>query len=146
MAKHRLERVNEVLKREFGDILMREMVFDAQLVTVQQVDVTPDLRNAHIYVSVIGTEAQSQKVIAQLNARRPYLQFVLSRRITMKHTPTIHFKLDTGIARGTHIINLMDELKLLPEVESSALEVPEALSQPGRDPGGRQHRRRERQN
>lgn len=143
MAKHRLERVNEVLKREFGDILMREMVFDAQLVTVQQVDVTPDLRNAHIYVSVIGTEAQSRKVIAQLNTRRPYLQFVLSRRITMKHTPTIHFKLDTGIARGTHIINLMDELNLLPEVESSAQALPEVPSGQRQD-RGRQHRRRER--
>jgi ribosome-binding factor A len=119
MANHRLERINEVLKREFGDILMREMVFDAQLVTVQHVDVTPDLRNAHVYVSVIGSDAQAQKVIAQLNARRPYLQFVLSRRITIKHTPTIHFKLDSGIVRGTHIINLMDELNLLPAVEPS---------------------------
>ena len=119
MANHRLERINEVLKREFGDILMREMVFDAQLVTVQHVDVTPDLRNAHVYVSVIGTDTQARKVIAQLNARRPYLQFVLSRRITIKHTPTIHFKLDSGIVRGTHIINLMDELKLLPAVEPS---------------------------
>lgn len=122
MANHRLERINEVLKREFGDILMREMVFDAQLVTVQHVDVTPDLRNAHVYVSVIGTDAQAQKVIAQLNARRPYLQFVLSRRITIKHTPTIHFKLDSGIVRGTHIINLMDELNLLPAVEPSTEE------------------------
>jgi ribosome-binding factor A len=129
MAKHRLERVNEVLKREFGDILMREMVFDAQLVTVQHVDVTPDLRNAYIYVSVMGTDAQSQRVIAQLNARRPYLQFVLSRRITMKHTPTIHFKLDSGIARGTHIISLMDELNLLPGVESD-----DTASQPN-EPG-----------
>jgi ribosome-binding factor A len=119
MANHRLERINEVLKREFGDILRREMVFDAQLVTVQHVDVTPDLRNAHVYVSVIGTDAQAHKVLSQLNTRRPYLQFVLSRRITIKHTPTIHFKLDSGIVRGTHIINLMDELNLLPAVEPS---------------------------
>jgi ribosome-binding factor A len=137
MANHRLERINEVLKREFGDILMREMVFEAQLVTVQHVDVTPDLRNAHVYVSVIGTDAQAQKVIAKLNARRPYLQFVLSRRITIKHTPTIHFKLDSGIVRGTHIINLMDELNLLPAVEPSpeeqaALEVAPELEHPPR--------------
>ncbi len=129
MANHRLERINEVLKREFGDILRREMVFDAHLVTVQHVDVTPDLRNAHVYVSVIGTDAQAGKVLAQLNTRRPYLQFVLSRRITIKHTPTIHFKLDSGIARGTHIINLMDELNLLPEVEPSPQE--QAPGEPG---------------
>jgi ribosome-binding factor A len=141
MAKHRLERVNEALKREFGDILMREMVFDAQLVTVQQVDVTPDLRNAHVYISVIGTDSQSQKVIAQLNARRPYLQFVLSRRITMKHTPTIHFKLDSGIVRGTHIINLMDELNLLPEHESHPSDVSPDEVGPGPENLSRSKRR-----
>jgi ribosome-binding factor A len=140
MANHRLERINEVLKREFGDILMREMVFDAQLVTVQHVDVTPDLRNAHVYVSVIGTDAQAQKVIAQLNARRPYLQFVLSRRITIKHTPTIHFKLDSGIVRGTHIINLMDELNLLPAVEPSPEE--QAALEPAPAPEGEHPPRR----
>jgi ribosome-binding factor A len=131
MANHRLERINEVLKREFGDILRREMVFDAQLVTVQHVDVTPDLRNAHVYVSVIGTDAQAHKVLSQLNTRRPYLQFVLSRRITIKHTPTIHFKLDSGIVRGTHIINLMDELNLLPAVEPSHEEQPNVEPGPG---------------
>ena len=131
MANHRLERINEVLKREFGDILRREMVFDAQLVTFQHVDVTPDLRNAHVYVSVIGTDAQSHKVLSQLNTRRPYLQFVLSRRITIKHTPTIHFKLDSGIVRGTHIINLMDELNLLPAVEPSAEEHAPVAPGPG---------------
>jgi ribosome-binding factor A len=141
MANHRLERINEALKREFGDILMREMVFDAKLVTVQQVDVAPDLRNAHVYVSVFGTDEQAQKAISQLNARRPYLQFVLSRRITMKHTPTIHFKLDSGIARGTHIINLMDELNLLPEVEPSLDDPPAGDVLPDLDRGKVQRRR-----
>ena len=143
MAKHRLERINEVLKREFGDIFMREMVFDAQLVTVQEVDVTPDLRNAHVYVSVFGTDAQAQKVLSQLNARRPYLQFVLSRRITMKHTPTIHFKLDSGIARGTHIIHLMDELDLLPEVETPS-DIPAPEDSAPHSTGGRSSKRKDR--
>ena len=118
MAKHRLERVNEVLKRELGELLRREMVFDAQLVTIQQVDVTPDLRNAHIYLSVIGTDAQSKKVLSQLYTRRPYLQYMLSKRVIIKHTPQLHFKLDSGIERGTHIIHLMDQLNLLPPVEA----------------------------
>ena len=117
MAKHRLDRVNELLKRELGDLFRRELVFDAQLVTVQHVDVTPDLKNAHVYLSVIGTEAQGKGVIGQLYTRRPHLQFLLSRRVLMKHTPHLHFKLDAGIERGTRVISLMDELQLLPPVE-----------------------------
>jgi len=133
MAKHRLERVNEMLKRELGDLFLRELVFDAQLVTIQQVDVTPDLKNAHVYVSVIGTEGQTKGVMSLLHTRRPHLQFLLSRRIIIKHTPHLHFKQDSGIERGSRVIHLMDELNLLPAVES--LE-PLASVEPERDEFG----------
>jgi ribosome-binding factor A len=118
MAKHRLERVNELIKREVGDMLRKEFVFDAQLVTVQQVDSTPDLKHAHVYMSVIGTDAQRRKVVALLQSKRAPLQYALSRKVTMKFTPQLHFKLDTGIERGTKVISIMDELNLLPARES----------------------------
>ena len=53
--KHRLERVNELIRRELGEIVTREFRFESKLVTIQQVDITPDLKNAHVYVGVIGT-------------------------------------------------------------------------------------------
>lgn len=117
MAKHRLERVNELIRRELGDLLRREMIFDAQLVTIQQVDVTPDLKHAHIYMSVIGSTEQARHVITQLKGMRGQLQYLLSRRVIIKYTPQLHFKLDEGIERGTRVIHLMDELNLLPAVE-----------------------------
>jgi ribosome-binding factor A len=117
MAKHRLERVNELIRRELGDLLRREMIFDAQLVTIQQVDVTPDLKHAHIYMSVIGSTEQAKHVITQLKGMRGQLQYLLSRRVIIKYTPQLHFKLDEGIERGTRVIHLMDELNLLPAVE-----------------------------
>jgi ribosome-binding factor A len=118
MAKHRLERVNELIKREVGEMLRRDFVFDAPLVTVQQVDSTPDLKHAHVYLSVIGTEAQRHRVIAEVQSKRAPLQYALSRRVIMKYTPQLHFKLDTGIERGTNVIRIMDELNLLPATES----------------------------
>ena len=117
MAKHRLERVNELIRRELGDLLRKEVVFDAQLVTVQQVDVTPDLKHAHIYMSVIGTQEQGKHVIHQLQSKRAQLQYLLSRRVIIKYTPQLHFKLDEGIERGTRVIHLMDEQNLLPQTE-----------------------------
>lgn len=118
MAKHRLERVNELIKREIGEMIRRDFNFDAQLVTVQQVDSTPDLKHAHIYLSVIGTEAQRQKALSLVQSKRVPLQHALSRKVVMKYTPLLHFKLDTGIERGTNVIRIMEELNLLPEVES----------------------------
>ena len=52
--KHRLLRVNELLKRELSSIITRELSFDGALVTLNKVDVTPDLKHAHAYVSVLG--------------------------------------------------------------------------------------------
>ena len=54
--KHRLERVKEVIKRELSEIIPREIAFKATLVTVQHVDITPDLKQCHVFVSAIGTE------------------------------------------------------------------------------------------
>src|SRR5438045_3301017 len=105
--KHRLARVNELLKRELGDLLTREVSFEAALVTVQQVDVTPDLKHAHVFVSVIGSDAQAKAAMAQLHDRRSHLQHLLSRRVVLKYTPHLHFKLDESIERGTRIINLL---------------------------------------
>ncbi len=113
--KHRLERVNELMRRELGDLINREVSFDAALVTVQQVDITPDLKNAHVFVSVLGTHEQSNAVMAKLHANRKNLQHLLSKRVVLKFTPHLHFKLDDTIERGTRIINLLEQIDIPPD-------------------------------
>jgi ribosome-binding factor A len=112
--KHRLERVQEVIKRELGDLINREFEFRASLVTIQQVDVTPDLKNAHVYVSAIGTNADCAAAITTLNEHRRALQFGLSRRVVLKYTPHLHFHLDESIERGTRIIQILEEISEVP--------------------------------
>jgi ribosome-binding factor A len=109
--KHRLERVRELMKRELGDLILRELTFEAQLVTVQEVDITPDLKHAHVYVSVIGDPEQTRAAMAKLHEHRNELQYQLSRRVILKYTPQLHFKLDESIERGSRIIDIMLELE-----------------------------------
>jgi len=113
--KHRLERVNELLKRELGELLRREVSFEAALVTVQQVDITPDLKHAHVYISVMGNEAQTKAAMAKLHDSRINLQHLLSKRVVLKYTPHLHFKLDDTIERGTRIINLLESIDIPPD-------------------------------
>ncbi len=113
--KHRLERVNELLKRELGDLLTREVSFEAALVTVQQVDITPDLKHAHVFISVMGSEAQAKAAMAKLHSSRPSLQHLLSKRVVLKYTPHLHFKLDDSIERGTRIISILEEIDIPPD-------------------------------
>jgi ribosome-binding factor A len=120
--KHRLPRVNELLKRELSDLITREVSFEAALVTVQQVDITPDLKHAHVFISVIGSEEQAKAAMAALHSSRTTLQQLLGKRVTLKYTPHLHFKLDDSIVRGTRVINILNEIDLPPENPPDAAE------------------------
>jgi len=110
--KHRIERVCEVLKRELGQIILRELTFPTPLVTVSAVDITPDLKQAHVYVSALGNDAQRQNVLAVLEQNRGMLQAQISKRVVLKHTPHLNFKLDVSIERGSRVLNILDDLGL----------------------------------
>jgi ribosome-binding factor A len=112
--KHRLQRVCELLKRELGSIMVREVQFSSPLVTVSGVDITPDLKQAHIFISALGSTAQKREAIATLEHHRVMLQNEVSKRVILKNTPHFHFRLDESIERGSRVITIMDELGLGP--------------------------------
>jgi len=103
--------VNELLKRELGDLFRREITFPAKLVTIQHVDVTPDLKHAHVFISIIGTEEEQRQSMAKMHDARPQLQHELSRRVVLKYTPHLHFKLDVAVERGDRVLNILSELE-----------------------------------
>ncbi len=111
--KHRLLRVNELLKRELSALLVREMDFGDLLVTVNHVDATPDLKSAHVYISVLG-ETGPANVIAELEAARAMLQHDLSRHVILKYTPHLIFHLDDSIERGSRVLEIMQEIETPP--------------------------------
>lgn len=112
--KNRLDRVNEAMKRELSALIRKEFTFQAKLVTVQEVDVTPDLKNAHVYIGVIGTPEEQHAAMAQLHDARQRLQHEISRRVIIKYTPHLHFKLDVTGERGDRVLQILDELHLPP--------------------------------
>jgi ribosome-binding factor A len=116
--KHRLLRVNELLKRELSGIIVREMTFETGLVSINQVDVSSDLKNAHVFVSVLGVPGAS--VISELEAHRGALQAALAKNVVLKYTPHLVFHLDDSIERGTRVIEIMQETETPPPRENKA--------------------------
>lgn len=108
--KNRLARVRELLQRELGDILARDHSFPGVLVTVNDVDITPDLKNAHIFIGVLGPAHEQEKVIEQLTKARGMLQQRVCKRVILRHTPHFHFKLDHSVERGVKISRIMEEI------------------------------------
>jgi len=109
--KHRLLRVNELLKRELSSIITREITFEGVLVTLNQVDVTPDLKHAHAYVSILGKEGQAA-AMAQLEKNRVMLQTALAKSVTLKYTPHLIFHLDDSIERGARVFEILQEIDI----------------------------------
>jgi ribosome-binding factor A len=107
--KHRLLRVNELVKRELSRIVTRDLDFDGLLVTINQVNVTPDLRNAHVFVSVLG-KGSASGVIQKLEANRTTLQAEMSKTVILKYTPHLVFHLDDSIERGTRVFKILEEI------------------------------------
>lgn len=119
--KHRLLRVCELIKRELGVIIGRDVAFEAPLVSVRAVDITPDLKNAHVFISVIGSKRQKEQALQVLGDKRQHLQHELSRRVILKYTPHLHFQIDDSIERGTRVLSLLEEIgpTLPPDGEST---------------------------
>jgi ribosome-binding factor A len=107
--KHRMLRVNEVIKRELSGIVAREVTFEGSLVSINHVDVSSDLKSAHVFVSVLGPES-GESVMKKLEEHRPAFQSELARRVTMKFTPHLLFHLDESIARGSRIVEILQQI------------------------------------
>jgi len=108
--KHRMLRINEVVKRELSGIIAREVSFDGALVSVNHVDVTSDLKNAHVFVSVLGSGIR-ESVVNKLASHRATLQAELARNVTMKYMPHLIFHLDDSIERGARVIEILQEIE-----------------------------------
>ncbi len=112
MSSHRLLRVNELLKRELGEILRREMpVEKAGLVSVNEVQVSGDLKLAKVFVSILGGREQEKEAARLLEQKRVRIQGLVGRSVVLRYTPQLSFVVDDSIARGDRVLRILDELE-----------------------------------
>jgi len=79
-------------------------------VTVTRVEVSPDLRNAKVYVSVMGDEKMQRLTLRGLESARGFLQAKLAERVQIRYTPILHFQLDQGVKRSIEASRLLREV------------------------------------
>jgi ribosome-binding factor A len=100
------EAVREVVSEGLGDLKDPRIGF----VTVTGVETTADLRQARVYVSVLGSEAKRRKTLAGLDAARGLLQARIADELRLKRTPQLAFEYDPTVERGVRMTQLIDEL------------------------------------
>jgi ribosome-binding factor A len=110
MATARMRRVNEVIRQVLGDVIATDLK-DPRIgfVTVTDVDTSPDLRTARVYVSVLGGESERDRALAGLRSSHGFLQGKIATELRMKRTPTLTFHYDDSVDRGVRIARLLDQ-------------------------------------
>jgi ribosome-binding factor A len=108
----RIERVSSLMRHEISELLQRE-VKDPRLskfVAVTEVSTSGDLRYAKVFVSCMGSEEEKQEMLSGLEAASNFLRNQLSKRLRLRRIPELSFHWDDSIERGTHLLQLIDEL------------------------------------
>jgi len=112
MASLRLLRVRELLKREIGEAIRREIpVQQAGLVTVNDVDVTGDLRVATVFIGILGSSEQQRTGLAMLQKNRARIQGLVAKAVILKYTPQLRFMVDDSVTRGNRVLDIIAELE-----------------------------------
>lgn len=111
METARTHRVGELIKEELSEIIQRE-VKDPRvgLVTITGVDVSPDLRHATVFVSILGNRKQKEDNLKGLQSSSGFLRKELAKRIRIKYLPELKFEIDPSIEAGMRIDKLIRKL------------------------------------
>ena len=112
MQSLRHQRVRELLKRQIGAVIRREIpVGEAGLNTVNDVGVAGDLQSATVFVGIIGTAEQQRKGFEILKKERPRIQGLVGRAVVLRYTPRLRFVLDDSVERGNRVLEIIEEIE-----------------------------------
>jgi ribosome-binding factor A len=112
MPSRRIEMLNEQFKREISGIVQRELRDPgiSGLVSITSVEISPDLRHANVFVSVLGGQPEREVAVAALARASGFVRHELASRLTLRYTPTLTFRADVSIERGERIMELLREV------------------------------------
>jgi len=109
----RIERVNQLIKEELASLLHRE-IRDPRLsamISITDVETSPDLGNATVRVSILGSEEEVRQAMVALRRASGYLRREMASRLRLRKTPELTFKLDTSIEKGARVLELLREIE-----------------------------------
>src|SRR3954463_4947781 len=107
---NRTVRVNELVQREISDILRKRYQSEAVAVTITEVRVSPDLRDARVFVSVVGDEDTAEQKLRWLRSKASEIREEVGKRIVLKYLPKFEYLLDKSAIRGARILEVLDQL------------------------------------
>jgi ribosome-binding factor A len=112
MEHKRADRIADLILKELAEVLLRK-VKDPRLtgITLTNVEVSPDLRHAKVFYSLLGDAEIRRRASAGLESARGFVKRELGKRLQLRRIPDISFYFDASLEHGSHIDRLLAELK-----------------------------------
>ncbi|MDA8189448.1 MAG: 30S ribosome-binding factor RbfA [Dehalococcoidales bacterium] len=113
MPSRRIERINDLIRSEISDLIAKELKDPriTGMISVTEVDTSPDMRHAKVFVSIMGSEEERKTVMNTLKHAAGFFRRELGERMTTRRTPELAFELDTSIERGDRIMRLLRDIQ-----------------------------------
>ena len=106
-------RINEEVLRELSNIIrsdLKDPRVQGKVVTVLSVEVAPDLKTAKVYLSVLGDDAEAEKVMEGIKSSAGYIRREIAHRLNLRNTPEFTYILDQSIAYAIDMTKKIDEV------------------------------------
>lgn len=112
MDKYRIDRVKKLIKEEVSLIIQNKMK-DPRIgfVTVTDIELSKDLKQAQIFLSVMGTQKEKDDTMKALKGAEGFVWEILRKSIQIKYMPKISFVMDDSLERGSRVLSLLNEIK-----------------------------------
>jgi len=110
-VSRRAKRVAQLIRQEVGGILVAELQ-DPRIgfVTLTRVEISADLRNARLFVSILGSEKQQWTALRGLNSARRRIRRALGERLQLRRVPEVSFEIDRGVKHSLKISGMLADL------------------------------------
>ena len=112
MSSYRTQKVAEEIKHKLNMAMSKDLSeLNLGLVTISKVIISPDLRIAKVYISILGNKEPAEKCLEKLNLRKKHIRFLLGKNLKLRHIPELNFFYDDTMEYAEHINKLLNKLK-----------------------------------
>jgi ribosome-binding factor A len=140
-SSRRIEQVNDFLRNEIANLIREERdELRLKLVSVTEVQTSPDLRHARVYISTLGGDKERDAAVETLRRHARHLRHLLAPRITFRSVPELDFRPDASLEAGAAVLRALNEVEHEREINPPHIE--EEAPEPEGKPNPRAKKRR----
>src|SRR3990167_1095826 len=113
MKKNRISRINSLLKEVIFEVIQKEVrnPHITTFVTVTHVETSADLHHAKVYISLIATDAEKEKVLAALQSAAGFIAVQAAKEVRLRYFPALTFKLDNSADEHMKIEKILSDIE-----------------------------------